>query len=216
MNKFASRKIIPLLSLWLFIASVWAAYRYFFRNPEWLDELVFKPIVFLVPVCWFLVKHGGLTAAALGFRRSAVSQIIKWGGGFGLFLVIENIFIWQLRGKYLQIDLGQILPLIQVLVISLGTAISEEILYRGFLLERIQKVVPQASLANFINAILFSLAHVTIAIMVFHYLGRELIAYLFVIFILGYAQGIIYQRSGSIYSSIFAHTLWNLSNIFIS
>ena len=49
-------RIEPILRVWAWIAIVWMVYRYFFRFSEWTDEFVFKPLVFVAPVIWYVVK----------------------------------------------------------------------------------------------------------------------------------------------------------------
>ena len=49
-------RIEPVLRVWAWIAITWMIYRYFFRFSEWTDEFVFKPLVFVAPVLWYVVK----------------------------------------------------------------------------------------------------------------------------------------------------------------
>jgi len=42
------------LNLWAVILIVWSVYRVNLRMPEWFDELVAKPLVFIVPVYYYL------------------------------------------------------------------------------------------------------------------------------------------------------------------
>ena len=38
------------LNLWAVILIVWSVYRTYFKLPEWFDEFVAKPAVFVLPV----------------------------------------------------------------------------------------------------------------------------------------------------------------------
>ncbi len=40
--------------LWGWVLLIWSLYRYFLKFPEWVDELIFKPVVFVLPVIWFV------------------------------------------------------------------------------------------------------------------------------------------------------------------
>src|SRR3990167_3214805 len=40
--------------LWAWILLAWALYRYFVHVPEWADEFIFKPLVFVAPVIWYV------------------------------------------------------------------------------------------------------------------------------------------------------------------
>ncbi|MFA6390687.1 MAG: hypothetical protein WCX78_03025 [Patescibacteria group bacterium] len=38
------------LNLWAVILIIWAIYRTYFKLPEWFDEFIAKPLVFVLPV----------------------------------------------------------------------------------------------------------------------------------------------------------------------
>ena len=40
--------------LWGWILLVWSLYRRFLKLPEWADEFIFKPLVFVAPVLWYV------------------------------------------------------------------------------------------------------------------------------------------------------------------
>ena len=44
------------LNLWAVVLIVWAIYRAKFKLPEWFDEFVAKPIVFVLPVYYYIQK----------------------------------------------------------------------------------------------------------------------------------------------------------------
>jgi hypothetical protein len=51
--------VVPTMSpyqLWAWILLAWGLYRYFVHLPEWADEFIFKPLVFVVPVIWYVLK----------------------------------------------------------------------------------------------------------------------------------------------------------------
>ena len=134
-----TKKILPLLLVWGLIVFVWSGYRYFFRNPEWIEEIIFKPLVFIVPVIMFTHFRTRDSQVLLGTGKNW-NLIFKWGVLFGLLLVGESLLIWFLKGKTIDIYKFS-LPFVGLqLIISLSTAFSEEILYRGFLLERMDKI----------------------------------------------------------------------------
>jgi len=208
-----TKKILPLLLVWGLIVFVWSGYRYFFRNPEWLEEIIFKPLVFIVPVIMFTHFRTRDSQVLLGTGKNW-NLIFKWGVLFGLLLVGESLLIWFLKGKTIDIYKFS-LPFVGLqLIISLSTAFSEEILYRGFLLERMDKIFKSHILNNIIVAVLFSAAHLMMGIAILNYRGQELVSYQWLMFILGFANGFIYQETRSTVASTITHTLWNFSNTF--
>ena len=51
------KKVTPTqkaLNLWAVILIVWSVYRTYFKLPEWFDEFVAKPVVFVLPVLVYI------------------------------------------------------------------------------------------------------------------------------------------------------------------
>ena len=213
MNKISQTilKLKSLLILWLGIVCFWGIYRYLFRLPEWLDELIVKPWVFIIPPIIYLFKNRQLSLSSLGLNWQKSKLILTWGVGFGLFLVIESVIVSLIKDKQVNYINLHLSALLVNGIISLATAISEEILYRGFLLEQIWQKLHKQLLSNVITTLLFSLGHLSIAVWVLKYQGMELASYLWLIFILGLADGVIYQQTRSVFAPIISHTLWNFS-----
>ena len=42
------------LNLWAVILIIWAIYRTYFKLPEWFDEFIAKPLVFVLPVLVYI------------------------------------------------------------------------------------------------------------------------------------------------------------------
>lgn len=209
-----AEKLVPVILIWLIVIVVWGAYRQFFRLPEWVEEIFFKPLIFVGPVIWYMARFEKLTPPALGLRTQNAQKILLWGAGFGLFLVAENFGIWLLKGRGINLSLLTGNTILISTIISLATAISEEILYRGFLLERMWQRLDREHLANGITAVLFMLGHVGNGVLTLGYRGQELATYLLLILVVGFAQGFVYGRTRSVYASGITHTLWNFSNSF--
>ncbi len=193
---------------------MWATYRYFIRLPEIFDETIFKPVIFLGPVIFYIAQKKISTIRAFGLRNINLRGLLGWGLGFGSLLVLENIIVWLFKGRnFLHFTLS-FNQLIMAVVISLGTAISEELLYRAFILEEIWKMFQKPFLAIFLSTLLFMLGHISIAVFVLNQTGWQLVSYLLLMSVMGFAEGFVYTQSRSVYASIIVHLLWNLSNSF--
>lgn len=208
------RELRSILALWFSINLVWAFYRVLFHHGELVEELVIKPLVFVVPALVYIRHNERLTAASWGWRLTGRRAIFIWGGLFGAFLAGESIIVSLIKQRPL--DTAFFTPAIisQTTLISLSTALSEEILYRGFLLTRFTRIWKSQMRANLVVSSLFSLAHLTMGVLVLKLAGQDLLIYLWSIFILGFADGFIYQQTGSVIAPIIAHTLWNFTNGF--
>jgi|GEM_PF-2239340 len=203
----------PLL-VWFIATSIWILYRRFFVLSEIIEELILKPIVFIYPVLIYLHYREKLSLKALGFNLKNRSAILLWGLLFGLFLAAEGVAVEIYKGYTVNASQLTAVAIITNLIVSTATAISEEVLDRGFLLERMQKLMNKY-VANILVSILFALSHLGIALFVFEFSGNDFWLYLLSIFISGFAYGYIYQKTRSIYAPILAHLLWNFSNTLI-
>ena len=44
------------LNLWAVILIAWSIYRTYLKMPEWFDEFIAKPLVFVLPVIYYIKK----------------------------------------------------------------------------------------------------------------------------------------------------------------
>lgn len=188
---------------------VWLGYRLFFKNSEFIEEVILKPIIFIGPVLLYLQKYETVSKETLGLRTLSWKQFLLWGGLFSLFLASENIVVSLTRGVAIDVTRYTTSFIGVNLLISFATGISEEVLYRGFLMERIWNVTKNEVVANIGSTFLFMFGHVGVALFQFHYRGWDLTTYLLLMFAIGSTQGFIYGRTRSIYASTLAHTIWN-------
>lgn len=111
---------------YLYLLIAWGSFRYLVRLPEVIEELWFKPLIWLVPLFWWNLA---LPSKVTMFSKNWLESIC-WGGFLGgiyLFLIGNfNFRSWT--------------P--EILMIALATAITEEMAFSGFVagyLEKIQK-----------------------------------------------------------------------------
>jgi membrane protease YdiL (CAAX protease family) len=154
------------LGVWGFILIMWALYRTFLPGvPFWLDELIIKPILFIIPAYYFLeVTHGKklikevhLTYDKFIADLPLILSII--------FAVIAAVFIAKLPVLLPTTSFALI-----VLVSAIATAISQEILLRGFVAHAMQTHWKSYAMAIFFSSILQLFLYVPIFLSV----GSEL------------------------------------------
>lgn len=111
---------------YFYLLLAWGSFRYFVGLPEVIEELWFKPLIWLVPLFWWnMAMPSRVTMFSKDWLRSDL---------WGLFL---GVFYFILIRRF---DLGP--WKIEVLMIALATAITEEMVFSGFVagyLEKIQK-----------------------------------------------------------------------------
>jgi membrane protease YdiL (CAAX protease family) len=143
------------------------------------------------------------------FALQRVRQIILWGVGIGLLLLITVIATKAFSGKpIVSSSLGW--PMVNAVVVA---PIVEEITFRGAILGSLRRQY-RFALANTVTAVLFVGAHLP----GWYFQGRLLINLVtpiggaLSIFLLGLIFGWVAHRSESVTASMLAHALNNLGS----
>src|SRR5258708_5939213 len=158
------------LVLFLFIFVIWTVYRYFTHFPEWVDEIVFKPILYIGPT-FLLVRHFDRQSLdSLGFSKKRVLQNIGIGILVAIALISYNLLISYFKTKQLQLNFTGRDPsaLLLPFIISFFTALSEEIVFRGYMFSRMLKNTQNAFVAIIVSSLVFSVIHIPRFILVEH------------------------------------------------
>lgn len=197
-----------LLFIYITVAILWTLYRATFSLPETLDEFVIKPILWLCPIFIYIKNKTKLkqifSVKKISFRILGITLIVAVVMPF-----IMQILPVMLNGKtFLPPSYSMILL---SLFISAATACVEEILFRGLLLQYIQKMT-SPTLANISTSILFALIHVPIIMAQNKEIGGIFFA-LFIIFACSIVYGLVYIKTKSLLPSVIIHAL---NNFFLS
>jgi len=199
--------------LWGWILLVWGLYRYFLRLPEWADEFIFKPLVFVVPVIWYVrnIERRDLESIGITFKNFFNSVYI--GLGFGMVFAIEGLVAHAI--KYGKLDVNPIAAFQQygffLILVSFATAFCEEVLNRGFLFNRIYEKTQNVLKAATIGAIMFVFLHIPILVTANRLQGSTLIMFFVTDVILAYANSMLFLNTGSIVAPILVHIFWNMT-----
>ncbi len=200
--------------LWGWILLAWSLYRYFVKFPEWADELMFKPLIFVAPVLWYVRKVEKRTLASLGLTRKNFFTGLYIGLGFGFVFALEGIAANAI--KYGKIQINPIAAieqygLVVLLLLSAATAFSEEFLNRGFLFTRILDKTKSLPYASLLSTVLFVLLHVPILVTSLKLHGTVLVLFFVTDFVLGLANSLLFYNTGSLVAPILVHVFWNMT-----
>lgn len=201
-----SLKNASLLATFLLI--VWGFYRLIFKLPEEVEELFIKPLVWLLPVFYFLKKEGqGISS--LGFTLKNLFPAVYFSLGLGLLFIFEALLINYLKyGNFnFAANIGD-KPFFSALGISFATAFSEEVAFRGYLFNRVLFALRNEVLANLSTSFVWALIHVPVVIFVWKLDFSASIIYLFLTTIFGIGSAFVFARTRNIVSSILLHVLW--------
>ena len=209
-----NRTLEPVYQVWGWTLLVWSLYRYFLKLPEAFDEFVAKPIVFLGPLLWYVFKKEKRGMASLGITTNNLFTSLYVGVGFGFVFALEGIAANAI--KYGKIQFNPIAAFDQygmatLFVLSIATAVSEEILSRGFVFGRIMEKTKNLPKAILISTALFVLLNVPILVTTLHLQGMMLVLFFVTDIVLGMANSILYYNTKSLAAPILVHVFWNMT-----
>lgn len=195
----------------------WTVYRYYYRFSEPMDEIMAKPLVFVLPVVWYIWHYEkgewGKIWGNFGDRgnKGNLFQSLYLGIGLGMILGAEA-FLFNFL-KYGRFNFQPVLPvgdygLAGFLGLSAATAVSEEILGRGFLYQQLRYYLSDMR-AVFLSSLLFLLLHLPLVFFILPLSGVALAVYLVSVFVLSIANCILFRFSGSLLTPILLHIFWN-------
>src|SRR4029078_13302165 len=99
-----------------------------------------------------------------------------------------------------------------LLVVSLATAISEEILGRGFLFNRFfEKSKGNLIYAATYSTFMFLALHVPILLTTLKYQGVTLVMFFVTSIAIGFTNAILFRYSKSIVGPVLVHLFWNMT-----
>ena len=191
-----------------FLVIFWAFYRFLFQFPENIEELIIKPVVWLLPIVYFLKKeHLGLDSVGITLKNlfSSVYLSLGLGAVFLIEALATNYFKYGAFNFGANIGTGMLLP---SLGLSFATAVSEETAFRGYIFGRLSYVIKNELWANLIQAVLWTAIHVPIAFFILKMNLATGLVYLFITAVFGIGSAFVYGRTRNVFGSIFLHVLW--------
>lgn len=202
--------------VWLFIFLTWTFYRMFVSQSEVIDEVIAKPLFFVLPVILVVV----------GFEKKPLSEI---GFKFTLRSVIVDIFLATLIGSIFAIEAVvingikygalsfSILPAVKesgglflFSLITLSTAACEEIVSRGYVFNRLLETEGSEIRATVITTFLFIMFHLPILFTKLQFTGMTLYTYLFSLAVLS-VTACFFSRNRSLLLPILIHFFWSIT-----
>jgi membrane protease YdiL (CAAX protease family) len=191
-----------------YLLVVWGFYRFLFKLPEEIEELIIKPILWLIPV-FYLVYQEKATLESIGITLKGLFPSLYLSIGLGIVFLVEGFVINFLKykgfGSALSSNTNNFLT---SLGLSLATAVSEEITFRGYLFTRIERAVGKEWLANIITSVIWGVINVPITIFVWKMNLSAALVYLVLVLFFGIGSAFIFARTKNILSSILIHVFW--------
>lgn len=195
------------LNIYGIILILWSFYRFYFKlsQPIWFDEFIAKPAIFILPV-WYFVSRYERKSFWEGLHLHTKSPLVDIIGG----LLVGSVFFIAsaFRSGSVHIDQNTIILFIFV---ALASSISEEIVSRGFVLNRLYDSNKNVILSSVYASILFFFLRVPILFVENKLTGNMLTQTLAVNFVLSLVISLLFIYRRSLLFAIAIHFMYALS-----
>lgn len=216
MTEKRNLRLERVFTIWGLILIVWAVYRYYEMNPEWVDELILKPLVFLLPVVAYVLKKERRPLASIGLSKGNLYRDIYLGLGFGMLFALEGLVVNSI--KYGTFSFAPLVPvtglsLLIAVFIALATAFSEEVLARGFFFTRLREEYKDEFKALVVSSAMYFMLLVPVVFTVTKLSGVTLLIFVVTNLIMSFANTMIFSETKTVTVPILIHAFWNMAVI---
>lgn len=176
---------------YVYLLLVWGSFRYWVRLPEVVEELWFKPVIWLLPLFWWRIS--------LGKKMKLFGDRWLLSGGLGVLVGLFYFGLLKIMGAIGQMDWG-----LNLLGVVLATAVVEELTFSGFVLGFLDRFSKRRYVNLLTVGLMVAGIHLPINIFVYGAEGRELLGAMVWIFSVAVVGGLIRQKTGNVVGSIIA------------
>jgi len=191
-----------------YLLVVWGFYRLLFKLPDEVEELVLKPIIWLLPLV-FLLKKEKMRISSLGITLKNLFPAVYFSLGLGAIFALEAVVVnYTKYGNFVfAANIGEKFILSSI-GLSFATAFSEEIAFRGYIFNRVWKALGNEWVANLTTSAAWGLIHVPVAVFVFKLDFPAAVVYLLLTTLFGIGSAFVFARTKNVFGSILLHVLW--------
>ncbi|MBI5127446.1 CPBP family intramembrane metalloprotease [Candidatus Roizmanbacteria bacterium] len=203
------------LNLWAVILIIWSIYRTYFKMPLWFDEFFAKPLVFVLPVFYYIKnsdKKPILQSLHLDFKPSVVVKDLLSSFVIGGVFLLTAFLASYVKNQEITLftHFPGINQLTLILTTALATGITEEILSRGFVLKKLYEESKNIYSSVFFSSILFFFLHVPILFANTKITGSMLLMFMTTDLLLSMINGLIFLQRRSLTVPILIHAFYNI------
>jgi membrane protease YdiL (CAAX protease family) len=205
------------LNIWAIILILWSLYRYKFALPVWFDEFIAKPILFILPVYFYITTYEHKDFfKAIWIDKKKTIQDVGLGIGIGILCIATAALALYYRNHALpQISLN-FGNFFYFLVIAIATGISEEILSRGFVLKKLYEDSHNMITSSLTSSVLFFILHIPVLLTMSNITGNALPLLMATSFLLSLSNSFIYLTRRSLVLPILINAFYNLAILLYS
>lgn len=206
------------LNVWAIILIIWSVYRTKLQMPEWFDEFIAKPLVFIVPVYWYIKRYDKINFfSSFWLKTNQIISDIILGLTVGFVFILSVIMSEYHRTGMLALNetvfAKGITSLIYILSLSFATAFSEELLSRGFILKKLYEESNNIFTSSLAASVLFFILHIPILFTNNRINGEMLLLFMGTNLLLSFANSFIFVIRKSLLLPILIHAFYNIAVI---
>ena len=176
---------------------MWGSFRYFIRLPEVIEELWFKPVLWLIPLFWWNLA---LKEKILMFGK-------KWGESLLLGLLVGVFYFVVLKLN----NGGQIKFDINMICVAMATAVTEELTFSGFVAGYLEKIRKGKYSNLLIVGLMAAVIRLPILLFVYDATGVQVMGVVLVALVSGIINAWIRVKSQNVTGSILARWFMNFA-----
>lgn len=204
------------LNLWATVLIIWTVYRINFSLPENIEEFIIKPFIFLTPVFLYIKKFEKKSfLSGIGFNIKKFVPDLLIGLFVGLLFFSTAVLLKYARNGSLTPSefaiFGNASTFGYTVLIALATAISEEVLSRGFVLKRLYDDSKNIISSSFFASILFFILHIPIMFSNSNLSGNYLLFFMTIYLSLGLANSLIFILRKNIVLPVLIYAFYSLT-----
>lgn len=201
-----------MLNTWAIAVIIWSVYRYYFKTdlPIWFDEFIAKPLVFLIPVYYYITKYEKKKSfwKAVDFFPKKTGDILL-GLMAGLFVLVMGMVVYYDQNNTFFPSFAP--SLFFYIAVAFASSFSEEILSRGFVLKRLYGESKNLINSIFFSSFLFFMLHIPILFSNPEIRGGALLQVMLTDFLLSFGVSLAYLQRNNVLVAIIIHALYNLA-----
>ncbi len=203
-----------IFTIWAIVLIVWALYRKYSAFPEYLDELIFKPLVYLAPVLYYVKYKEKRPFSSIGLAAGKFFRDIYLGLGFGMVFALEGLVVNAV--KHGRFSFSPLIPvtgnyLLLAVILALATGFTEELFARGFLFSRLREAYKNEMKALIVSAAMYFMLLVPAIFTVNRLTGMTLFIFIITNLIMSFANTMIFSETKTITVPVLIHAFWNMA-----
>ena len=210
MDKPSSKRglshIEKVLNVWAIILLLWSVYRGVFKVDLgiWFDELIAKPLIFLYPAYYFIVNvEKKRFFDGISLRRRSILTDVSAGILVGvIFFVIGYINAGMKFTGAVSM---------QIIVIALAAAFTEEAIARGFVLTRLYDHYKNKIIAAILASVLFFIMRIPMIFTNPALVGADLVQAMVMNIVLSIIISLLFLERPRLLFAVAIHAMYILS-----